>query len=130
LYIIWIYDALPVPAYRKVLEQLKREDERMQSLPTLYPKTGVILVASGYVFRCPECDAVGYRPSALERIVSCEQCGSAFAVVEVRHRTSDKDLAPGVPPEALFIPKSDPPVGEDPKHVPEQKDRRKKRRGS
>lgn len=74
------------------------------NLPVLDPKTGVILVASGYLFRCPECDAVGYRPSALERIVSCKRCGSGFPVVEVRHRTSEHDLAPGVPPEAVYIP--------------------------
>jgi hypothetical protein len=99
----------------------------MKELPILNPKTGVILVSSGYVFRCPECDAVGYRPSALERIVSCERCGSGFPVVEVRHRTSEKDLAPGVPPEALYIPKVDPPEGENPEAAPERKDRRKKR---
>jgi hypothetical protein len=101
-----------------------------ESLPILDSKTGVILVASGYVFRCLECDAVGYRPSALERIVSCEHCGSAFAVVEVRHRTSDKDLAPGVPPDALYIPNADSPEGEASDSGPERKDRRKKRRGS
>jgi hypothetical protein len=58
----------------------------VENLSSLNPKTGVILVASGYVFRCPECDAVGYRPSALERIVSCERCGSGFPIVEVCHR--------------------------------------------
>jgi hypothetical protein len=108
----------------------KTKGRSMSDPPIINPKTGVILVASGYVFRCPECDEVGYRPSALERIVSCEHCGSAFAVVEVRHRTSDKDLAPGVPPEALFIPKADPPEGEASDSRPERKDRRKKRLGS
>jgi hypothetical protein len=97
------------------------------ALPTLDPKSGVILVASGYVFRCPECDAVGYRPSALERIVSCERCGSGFPVVEVRHRTSEKDLAPGVSPDALYIPKANPPEGEDSDGGPERNDRPKKR---
>jgi hypothetical protein len=103
----------------------------MSQLPILNPQTGVILVASGYVFRCPECDAAGYRPSALERIVSCERCGSGFPVVEVRHRTSDKDLAPGVPPEALYIPKepaSDKDAGDE--NTPAQKGRRKKRSGA
>ena len=98
----------------------------MQELPVLDPKIGVILVASGYVFRCPECDAVGYCPSALERIVSCERCGSEFPVVEVRHRTGDKDLAPGVPPEALYIPKADPPESDGSDARPERKDRPKK----
>jgi hypothetical protein len=82
----------------------------MDNLP---PKNTVILVASGYAFRCPECDYVGYRPSALERIVSCEQCGSGFPVVEVRHRTGDKDLAPGVHPDALFIPKETSPGADE-----------------
>jgi hypothetical protein len=98
------------------------------ALHTLDPKTGVILVASGYVFRCPECDAVGYRPSALERIVSCEQCGSGFPVVEVRHRTGDKDLAPGVHPDALFIPEeTSPGTDENTGHAPARTARGRKR---
>ena len=51
-----------------------------------------IKIATGYRWRCPECDAVGFVPSALVKSASCEECGSAFPVIEVRHRTNDLDL--------------------------------------
>jgi hypothetical protein len=79
----------------------------MQNLPGS-PDTGVILVASGYLFRCPECDAVGYRTSALERRVLCDHCHAEFPVVEVRHRTNDFDITPGVDPGAVYIPQEEP----------------------
>ncbi len=77
----------------------------INNLPVLNPDAGVILVASGYLFRCPECDDISYCASALEPKVTCDNCRAEFLVVEVRHRTRDLDLAPGVPPGALFIPK-------------------------
>jgi hypothetical protein len=76
----------------------------MKDLPVLKPDAGVILVASGYQFRCPECDAIGYVASALNPQVRCNRCKAEFPVIEVRHRTHDLDLAPGVAPEALYIP--------------------------
>lgn len=77
----------------------------MQNLPVMKPDVGVILVASGYLFRCPECDAASYRTSALESRVTCDSCRAEFPVIEVRHRTSEVDIAPGVAPGALYIPR-------------------------
>ncbi len=98
----------------------------MQDIP-LTPDTGVILVASGYQFRCPECDAIGYRTSALERRVTCEACHAEFPVVEVRHRTHDLDITPGVPPGAIFIPKEPQPESPDSADPPARQGRRRKR---
>ena len=82
-------------------------EKTLQNLPVMKPDAGVILVASGYLFRCPECDAASYRTSALERRVICDSCRAEFPVVEVRHRTSEVDIAPGVAPMALYIPQEE-----------------------
>jgi hypothetical protein len=79
----------------------------LQNLPVMQPDVGVILVASGYLFRCPECEAASYRTSALESRVTCDSCRAEFPVVEVRHRTSEVDIAPGVTPGALYIPQEE-----------------------
>lgn len=82
-------------------------EKTLQNLPVMKPDVGVILVASGYMFRCPECDSTSYRTSALESRVTCDSCRAEFPVVEVRHRTSEVDIAPGVTPGALYIPKEE-----------------------
>ncbi len=79
--------------------------------PPLTTDTGVILVASGYLFRCPECSAMSYRASALEKKVACDHCQAEFPVVEVRHRTNDADITPGVSPDAIFRPSEPAPEG-------------------
>ncbi len=72
--------------------------------PPLATDTGVILVASGYLFCCPECSAISYRASALVKKVACDHCQAEFPVVEVRHRTNDADIKPSVSPDAIFRP--------------------------
>ena len=59
------------------------------------------LVASSYLWRCPECDSANVVSNALTPDVICEACRACFTVFEVRHRTHDRDLAPGRSPGAL-----------------------------
>ncbi len=97
----------------------------MQEIP-LTPDSGVILVASGYLFRCPECSAMSYRSSALEKRVVCDHCQAEFPVVEVRHRTHDADITPGVSPGMLFTPSD--PAPEDNLYQPADKAQGKRRK--
>lgn len=55
----------------------------------------VPLVASGYLWRCPECDHGNVSRTAAVNKVRCGKCDSAWPVLEVRHRTHDFDIQPG-----------------------------------
>ena len=65
---------------------------------------GVVLVASGYSWRCPECEDVSYVSDAVNENVTCEHCQGEFTVAEVQHRSNDRMLSPGVMPAAVYVP--------------------------
>ena len=58
--------------------------------------TDVILVASGYEWRCPDCGEVEYEavvPS--DGRVRCAVCGGSFAVASAHHRSIKGPVRPG-----------------------------------
>ena len=57
--------------------------------------SSVPLVASGYLWRCPECDNGNVSRTAAVNQVKCGKCDSVWPVLEVRHRTHDFDIQPG-----------------------------------
>jgi len=49
--------------------------------------TYVVLRASGYTWKCPECDRDNYTGPA-PAMVQCEKCNGEFEVKELNHRRS------------------------------------------
>ena len=49
--------------------------------------TTVVLRASGYTWKCPECTRENYTGSA-PAMVQCEQCNGEFEVKDLHHRRS------------------------------------------
>lgn len=80
------------------------EDEDAGSPVSLHDAVGeVCLTASGYAWRCPECDNVNYSPEITFGDVRCLICRSSFEVSEARHRTSFGDLGIRVHPGAVWL---------------------------
>ena len=69
--------------------------------------TNVVLRASGYTWKCPECDRENYTGPAPE-MVRCEGCKGEFEVKELHHRRSksERDLRKeaGKTQQNLFLP--------------------------
>ena len=82
------------------------EDEEVGSRVSIHDAVGeVCLTASGYAWRCPECDNVNYSPEITFGDVGCIICRSSFEVSEARHRTSFGDLGIRVHPGAVWLTK-------------------------
>ena len=80
------------------------EDEDAGSQVSIHDAVGeVCLTASGYAWRCPECDNVNYSPEITFEDARCIICRSSFAVSEARHRTSFGDLGIRVHPGAVWL---------------------------
>lgn len=82
---------------------MAEKKEKFEKL--LLPNGGVVLVANGYGWVCPECDHTNYAATAVALEVSCDACHATFPVFEVRHRAHAIDLEPGVAPGAIYVPK-------------------------
>ena len=78
------------------------EAETQQNLDTSKPAGSITLIASGYSWRCPECDTMSFIKSASMVNVSCENCLSKFSVSDIRHRVDQLDLGVNIHPGAKW----------------------------
>jgi hypothetical protein len=84
----------------------------------------VSLVASGYLWRCPECDTGNVSNTVCVDKVQCVECEAEWPVFEIRHRTHDYDIQPGKAIGALRSVKVEVPaeeVDEDDEYIHEEK---------
>ena len=78
--------------------------DALEERPSIHAAVGeVILTASGYSWRCPECDMVNFCPEITFEEVPCVRCKAQFEVSEARHRTSASDLGLRVHPGAVWL---------------------------
>lgn len=62
----------------------------------------VTIEATGYSWRCPECDKVNYRGVIEFSDVACNKCSSIFLVFEARHKVNDMDIGFRIYPGAKW----------------------------
>ncbi len=57
--------------------------------------TEVVLVASGYEWRCPDCGEAGYEAGVPSNgRVFCTACGGSFTVAATHHRDNKGPISP------------------------------------
>ncbi len=79
---------------------LKREKVDL----VLLPNAGVIQIATGYAWKCQKCSADNYENTARWPHILCAACRAEHEVTQVRHKTVDGLVLPGIAPEKIYIP--------------------------
>lgn len=95
----------PSRLFKPAISKFKtEEDQRLGERALLHDAAGeTVLTASGYAWRCPECDTVNFSPEISFEPANCTHCRSNFSVSEARHRTSTGDLGLRVTPGAIWL---------------------------
>jgi hypothetical protein len=91
---------LPARIFKPPISKFISEEDQA----SLHEAEGeIVLTASGYAWRCPECDTVNFSPEISFAPARCTCCRSQFEVSEARHRTSFGDIGLRVTPGALWL---------------------------